>query len=70
MLKARIANGCVALAGAETKVKIAILLAALAALVVAAGNIPGAAVLLAAAAVGFAGYDVAMSWCNNDFPRW
>ena len=71
MLKAKIANVCMDLAGAETKVRIAVLIAALAALVLAAGgNIPGFAVLLSAAAVGFAGYDVALSWCNNDFPRW
>ena len=71
MLKSKIANACTELARAETKVRIAVLIAALGALVLAAGgNIPGFAVLLAATAVGVAGYDVAMSWCNNDFPRW
>lgn len=71
MLKAKIAGVCLDLARAETKVKIAVLITALGALVLAAGgNIPGFAVLLAAAAVGFAGYDVALSWCSNDFPRW
>ncbi len=63
-------NTCKNIESASTEVALAALMAAIAAALVVFVSIPGAAILLALAAVGFAAHNFAVTWCTNDYYPW